>query len=86
MRALRGFVCSYAETIPGRMEHGDRQRLRRSARIFSGASFRPPGPSAIRSGALCDQVVDYVSVNIGESEVAPCVPIGESLMVDAHQV
>ena len=85
MPALRGFVCSFAETFAGNLEHRDSQRLRRSAGIFSGATFSSARPLCDQV-ALCDQVVDHVSVNIGESEVTPRVPIGESLMVDAHQV
>ena len=50
-------------------------------------SFVAPFFAGLRPGqALCDQVVNHFTITVGQSEVASCVPIGESLMVDAHQV
>ena len=37
----------------------------------------------MRSG---DKVVDDISVNVGEPEVAACVPVGQEFVIEAHEM
>ena len=81
-------LCVLREGTPSFARKNPAQRGRRGTPSEVRAlSFVVPLFARLRSGrALCDQVVNHFTIDVGQSEVASCVPIGESLMVDAHQV